>query len=234
MNDYSRKIRIRIGAISIWLLLVIISIYIAYDYSISNLNYSPSQPLAFSHKAHSEKYGIKCTYCHYTAENSEHSNIPDLNTCMSCHIGVKNISELIEPLNISYDADSVIVWKRIYKLPDYVHFPHNAHIRANIDCSSCHGEVEKIDSMYLSTRLTMKWCNQCHENPQSFVTAPREISGIFNNKETYDGKLETISSKGITIPEYGKFFNQSFKSEQGINLPKTMGKGPTSCSACHY
>lgn len=233
MNSYTRKIYYRIISVSVWLVVVIISLYLAYDYSISNLNYSPSQPIAFSHKTHIEKYQMKCTFCHYNAEKGQFSNIPDLNSCMACHIGVKNISEIIKPLITSYDADSVIVWNRIYKLPDYVHFSHNSHIRANIDCSSCHGQVETIDSMMLSTRLTMNWCIQCHNQPEKYVTAPREISGIFNNKDVYDGMIEVTESKELTVPFFGKYFKNN-KAESGIDLPNKLTKGPTNCSACHY
>jgi len=53
-----------------------------------NQGYQPVQPIAYSHKLHAGDLQIKCTYCHFGAEQSRHAGIPPLNVCMNCHSGV--------------------------------------------------------------------------------------------------------------------------------------------------
>src|SRR6185503_8941068 len=53
-----------------------------------NQGYQPVQPIAYSHKLHAGALQIKCTYCHFGAEQSRHAGIPPLNVCMNCHSGV--------------------------------------------------------------------------------------------------------------------------------------------------
>lgn len=52
-------------------------------------NYSPEQPIKFSHETHSGKYSIDCQYCHDGARRSKHAVIPATNTCMNCHTAIK-------------------------------------------------------------------------------------------------------------------------------------------------
>lgn len=47
--------------------------------------YQPEQPIKFSHELHAGLDQIDCQYCHYGANESKHSNIPSVNTCMNCH-----------------------------------------------------------------------------------------------------------------------------------------------------
>lgn len=227
-------IKKRILLTIVWLSIVILSIYLGYDYSISNLNFSPSQPINFSHKAHVQKYGMKCTFCHYNVEKNEYSNIPTLKACMTCHVGVKNTSDIIKPLINAYDSDSIMIWNRLYKLPHFVHFNHSSHIRAMIDCSSCHGNVETIDSLYQATRLTMKFCLDCHRNPEQMIIPAREISGIFTNSDCLIKKIDMTKSESMTEPYFGNYKSQERKSVNGIKLPVKVRKGPENCSACHY
>lgn len=228
-NEIDRKYKRNIILGVLWLLMVGLSVYLCYDYSISAMNFSPSQPVNFSHKAHIEKYGMKCTFCHSSATSSDYSNLPTTYSCMVCHIALRNETELIEKLNHSNDNDSVLAWNRIYRLPDYVHFSHKIHLRAGIDCSSCHGEVEKLDSMKLQKPFTMKRCLQCHRNPSAYIIPARTVSGIFTNGKA----LEFSNEKAITKPAFGKFMQEAKHSVLGINLPFKPTRGPENCSACH-
>jgi hypothetical protein len=51
--------------------------------------YMPEQPIKFSHELHSGINKIDCQYCHSSAAESKHSNIPSANVCMNCHKGIK-------------------------------------------------------------------------------------------------------------------------------------------------
>ena len=51
----------------------------------NDVGYSPTQPIAFSHRLHAGELAIDCLYCHSGAETSRHAGIPALGTCMNCH-----------------------------------------------------------------------------------------------------------------------------------------------------
>ena len=47
--------------------------------------YSPSQPIAYSHRLHAGELGIDCLYCHTGAAEGRHAGIPAAGICMNCH-----------------------------------------------------------------------------------------------------------------------------------------------------
>jgi len=224
--------------ISIWLITIILAVYLGYDYSIQNIGYSPKQPITFSHLVHAGNYEMKCLYCHSQAERTAFATIPNTNSCMICHIALKNETNLMLPVNISFDDTTSIKWKRVYKLPDYTHFNHSRHIRSMIDCSSCHGEVEEMDTVYQVRSLSMKWCLDCHRTPEKFIIPARKISGIFTNLNQDSISVNMIladSNINYTNPQYGNQTSPQLKQLiNNISMPKKVGKGPENCSSCHY
>lgn len=48
-------------------------------------DYSPVQPIAFSHRLHAGELSVPCIYCHYGAERSRHAGVPSFSVCMNCH-----------------------------------------------------------------------------------------------------------------------------------------------------
>ena len=48
-------------------------------------DYSPAQPIAFSHQLHAGKLQIACLYCHFGADTSRHAGFPAASLCMNCH-----------------------------------------------------------------------------------------------------------------------------------------------------
>lgn len=56
-------------------------------------NYSPEQPIKFSHETHAGIHKIDCQYCHDGARRSKHAVIPATNTCMNCHKAIAIGSE---------------------------------------------------------------------------------------------------------------------------------------------
>ena len=55
----------------------------------SRKNYSPEQPIKFSHATHAGLHKIDCNYCHDGARRSKQSVIPGASTCMNCHAAIK-------------------------------------------------------------------------------------------------------------------------------------------------
>lgn len=217
----------------LWLSALFYGIYEGYGFLANDLGYKPRQPVEFSHKTHSGDFQIKCLYCHSSAEHEVYSQISTTNECLACHIALKAETDLMAPVNMSYDEDKPIFWKQVYRLPDYAHFKHKSHIRAMIDCSSCHGEVESMDITQRTTEITMKWCIDCHRNPIENIIPARDISGIFAWKYQ-DQKYHILEAKPSVVPFYGSYISMVYENSQGLIVPRFPTKGPEDCSACHY
>jgi len=175
-------------------------------------NYKPEQPIAFSHKIHAGQNGINCQYCHSGVEKSKVANVPSANVCMNCHkyiqegpiSGKKEIAKIYASLG--YDPDkqtysgvtSPIKWVRVHNLPDHVYFNHSQHVKVGkIECTQCHGEIAKMDTVYQSSPLTMGWCIDCHRKTE----VKMEGNAYYNElhaklKAKYKGEPITVSKMG--------------------------------------
>lgn len=145
--------------------------------------YQPEQPIKFSHKLHSGENQINCSYCHYGARKSKHSNIPSAGVCMNCHMqiqegpkyGKEEIAKIYaavgwDPETYSYIEDyetKPIKWVRIHKLPDLAYFNHAQHVTAGgLQCQTCHGPIQEMEEVYQYSSLTMGWCINCHRQTE--------------------------------------------------------------------
>jgi hypothetical protein len=60
-----------------------------------------------------------------------------------------------------------VKWVRIHNLPDHVYFNHSQHVKVGkIECTECHGEIAKMDTVYQNSPLTMGWCIDCHRKTE--------------------------------------------------------------------
>lgn len=131
-----------------------------------NTGFKPEQPIPFSHEKHVGQYKMQCQYCHFQVEKSKHANVPSLNTCMNCHQVVATDSPHIAKLREAYNAGGTIEWVRVHSLPDFTHFNHSAHLKAGVNCKTCHGDVEKMEKVEQVNDLSMGWCVNCHREPE--------------------------------------------------------------------
>ncbi|MHC4971159.1 MAG: c-type cytochrome [Planctomycetota bacterium] len=132
--------------------------------------YAPTQPMPFSHARHAGELQIACLYCHHGAEKGAVAGIPAVSTCMNCHLVVKKrkdqtdaspeISKLLE----IWEAKESIPWVRVHRLPDFVYFNHQVHVRNGLQCQECHGPVETMVEMRQASDLSMGWCVNCHRH----------------------------------------------------------------------
>lgn len=75
----------------------------------------------------------------------------------------------------SYQTDKSIPWVRVHDLPEFVYFNHSIHVKKGIGCESCHGRVDMMPLVYQKNSLEMRWCLDCHRNPQKYVRPRNEI-----------------------------------------------------------
>ena len=162
------------------------------------------QPVPFSHQHHVAGLGIDCRYCHTSVENSDWSVIPPTKTCMNCHSQIWINSSTLQPVRESFRTNQSIKWTKVYDLPDYVYFNHSIHIKKGVGCETCHGRVDTMPLMYQEASLQMRWCLDCHRNPEKYVrprelvtkmgyepAEPQEVIGARLVKEYNIQKLET-------------------------------------------
>jgi len=155
------------------LIITITGIFITYTFVITGIaigrskDYSPEQPVKFSHEVHAGQNGTDCIYCHSSATYSKSAGIPSVNVCMNCHILVRNgtrsgTSEIAKVI-AAYDSIKPIEWIKVYNLPDHAFFSHAQHVTAGgVACQTCHGDVGQKHVISQVTDLSMGWCIECH------------------------------------------------------------------------
>ncbi len=128
---------------------------------------APEQPLAFSHKIHAGTNKIGCQMCHAYAEHSTVAGIPSMARCIGCHRFIDKDKPDIKLLLQTYQKGKTLEWQRVYRVPDFVFFSHEPHVRSGIRCQTCHGEVDSMDVVQRASPLTMGWCVDCHRARQA-------------------------------------------------------------------
>lgn len=162
------------------------------------VNIPLNQPVPFSHKHHVSGLGIDCRYCHTGVETSSFAGIPPTETCMTCHSQIWRDAPMLEPVRASLREGKPLRWNRVHDLPDFVFFNHSIHVQKGIGCTECHGAVDQMPLTRKTESLYMKWCLDCHRQPENFIR-PREE--VFNTswKHPADQKTEGVK----LIHQYG-------------------------------
>jgi hypothetical protein len=133
------------------------------------------QTVPFSHDHHTDGLGIDCRYCHTSVETSSFAGIPPTATCMNCHKQIWANTEMLRPVRDSWATREPLRWTRVHDLPDFVYFNHSIHVHKGIGCQTCHGEVDAMPLVYQHASLQMRWCLDCHRNPEDFVRPREEV-----------------------------------------------------------
>jgi hypothetical protein len=176
-------------------------------------NFTPDQPIKFSHQVHAGQNKIDCQYCHNSAEFSKSAGIPSASVCLNCHMMVREGSRSgrfeINKIFAALQEKKPIAWKRVYNLPDHAFFSHAQHIGAGkLACQTCHGPVEKMDRIIQVPDLSMGWCINCHRSTKV---------------QFHDNKF------------YEKYTELKAKLDKGqIDSVTVDMVGGTDCMKCHY
>lgn len=209
--------------------------YLTPDYF--EVGYSPTQPVNYSHHIHAGKLGIDCRYCHTHVTDSYTSNVPATGTCMNCHTGDESGAYLNAELwkshkenpNLikvreSYASGTPIEWRRVHKLPDYVQFPHAAHINAGVSCYSCHGRIDQQAVVRQEKGLGMGWCLDCHRAPEKNLV---DVDGLLPGA--------TASVKPTDLASVAALLADGGQHDRGAKLAELRQlEPPQHCGACHY
>jgi hypothetical protein len=138
-------------------------------------NMARDQPVQFSHAHHVGAIGIDCRYCHTSVEKAAFAGIPPTKTCMNCHSHIWAQSPYLEPVRASFRNDTSLEWNRVNDLPDFVYFDHSIHVNKGVGCETCHGRVDQMPLMYQAATLQMRWCLDCHRNPEKYLRPKDQV-----------------------------------------------------------
>ncbi len=129
----------------------------------------PVQPIEFPHNIHVGKQ-IACTeYCHESVSTGPVAGLPSVRTCMTCHNTTATDRPRIIQITAMREKGLDLVWQRVYGYPasSHVKFNHAPHIRAEVSCETCHGDVGKGTVATLEKDLTMGFCVNCHNEKKA-------------------------------------------------------------------
>ena len=131
----------------------------------------PQQPLDFPHNIHVDKK-IACTeYCHEAVSTGPVAGLPSVRTCMICHNTIATDRPRIQQLTAMRDRGEDFVWQRVYGYPPAAHvrFNHAPHIRAKVECTTCHGNIGEGTVAQRNVDLTMGFCVNCHNERKASI-----------------------------------------------------------------
>ncbi len=125
------------------------------------------QPIPFPHKTHIAKKA-ECVDCHETVAKGPVAGIPSVKTCMICHSQIATDHALIKQVTSYAEKGIEIPWQRVYGFTHEAHvrFNHAPHIRADVACATCHGDLSPNMTWWwpsASVDHNMGFCVNCHK-----------------------------------------------------------------------
>lgn len=202
-----------------------------YYHAFARPDYSPVQPVAFSHAIHAGKLGMDCTACHTGAALSPRAGIPDTQSCLDCHRLVKRDSPAVEPLLCAADRSypgytgEPIPWVRVNRLADHAHFNHQAHVTRGVSCTECHGDVAAMERVSIPQNRGMRWCLDCHRDPSRSLRPLDEVTKPSFDAAAWLRSHPVLDSAGKRVTDPGEL--GPVLQQQWHIRPKT------DCTACH-
>ena len=197
----------------------------------------PTQPIAFPHTVHAgtgvlldvngnprlddqeqvlHGLGLDCVFCHRNVTEGAAASIPAVGLCMSCHATIGDDIDEVKKLQDIFDDGRSIDWIRVHRVPDHVHFVHEAHIRffsgpkTVVDKVRDAGQQIKLsDARKISPDATVG---------ESLVVPASAVCS------TCHGEVGTMTKvKQI----------RSLKMKDCVDCHRDAG-APTDCTTCHY
>ena len=141
------------------IILVVGFVYFFYAHPVSGLG--PEQPIPFSHRLHAGHKAIDCKFCHSFVDRSIHPGIPPVEKCLFCHNHIITGHPEIKNEIAYFENNRPVPWRKVFYLPEHVLFNHQRHIKKEVACESCHGEIRSMDRLK-GNRFKMGFCLECH------------------------------------------------------------------------
>ncbi len=190
-------------------------------------------PLVFSHKAHLAR-GTTCVACHPAATTSRSAVdnlIPTEAECRACHPIDRNQPQRVVAgapparcgaCHPSWSPDVPI--ERVYLTPPPLKFDHRAHLPAA--CTSCHGDLSRVDLATTQQLPTMASCLACHTGG-----ADEQRCGDCHLTKL-GGLVETQFAHGDLVPHQDGLGDAHGPEFAKHHAQEARQVGAT-CTACH-
>ena len=103
---------------------------------------------------------------HHDEVKAKEAGLPSVNTCLICHAAIATDKPRIQQITAMADKGVDLAWQRVYGYPQAAHvkFNHAPHIRASVDCATCHGDLSKQTVAERSVDHSMGFCVNCHKS----------------------------------------------------------------------
>jgi hypothetical protein len=82
-----------------------------------------------------------------------------------------------------------------------VYFNHSIHVKKGVGCETCHGRVDQMPLMKQQSSLEMRWCLDCHRNPEKYVR-PRQFITMMGYEPERDAKADQHTIGVQLVKEY--------------------------------
>jgi len=163
MNDKIQTLtRNRWQIVSIVCCVLLTAGFILLFYVAPEARLGPKQPISFSHRVHASVKQIQCRFCHPYVDRSLHPGIPPVEKCLYCHNHIIANHPEIQKEHQYYNTETPVPWKKVFYLPEHVLFKHQRHMKNDIPCARCHGQVETMDRLR-GISFEMGFCVSCHQ-----------------------------------------------------------------------
>ena len=147
-------------------LIILISLFVYFYYIMPNVDAGPIQPIAFSHRLHAGDKKIDCRFCHSYVDRSVHPGIPPVEKCLFCHNSIIPNHPEIRKEHHYFNTKTPTPWKKVFYVPEHVMFNHERHIKKEVQCETCHGDVKGTDRLKRH-EFKMGFCIQCHKKEKA-------------------------------------------------------------------
>lgn len=144
--------------------LTLFFLFVFYVYP--NTGVGPAQPISFSHRVHAGVKGISCEFCHPYVNRSTFPGIPPVEKCLYCHQYIIPSHPEIKKEHRYFNTGTPTPWIKVNYIPEHVLFNHERHIKNEIACESCHGEVKTMDRLKRN-HFKMGFCVECHREKRA-------------------------------------------------------------------
>jgi hypothetical protein len=222
-----------IGAATPLLVMVSMSHFTRSSY-VTRVGVPYEQPVAFSHEHHVNELAIDCRYCHTSVTKTAKAGYPATHTCMSCHSQIWSNSPLLAPVRESYVKNVPLKWNQLNAVPDFVHFNHSIHIKRGVNCNNCHGPVQSMQMAYKGRPFQMRWCLECHRNPEKYVNEPGFVFGLY---EKIRRAPQRLTPEETALKDGEQYVRKGAELEKGRALVERyhIKKAQLSdCATCHH
>jgi hypothetical protein len=90
---------------------------------------------------------------------------------MFCHNSIATDRPLIQRITQMQKDGIDFAWQRVsgYPAEAHVKFNHAPHIRANVDCATCHGNIAQQTVAQRNVEMTMGFCVSCHNERKASI-----------------------------------------------------------------